>query len=244
MIRSLVRIALSIAAVATLQAQSPSPSPSPKPLRQLEYTFAVHDQATTETHDSGMVDASGGNGSGVNSNVEAGGRQGTITVDVLGVNADKALIVAIQEVVANDPRPHERFVCVVYVDRIACPGGGTQPTDAETILMGYLGRGFVDPAALDANKHWRHALDAGGANVASDYTLTENGDGKPVTIVGETKIVSHKNGVSSSTLETRASYDLTMSVPDTLHAVMTQRGDTTLQTTVDLTLTKDSFAPH
>src|SRR6201999_383392 len=146
----------------TLTAQTPAPppaaSPSPaatpgKPLRHLEYAFSVGVQGLQNY-------AVEPGGTGVQT-VDKGGHiatpeggTGTMYVDVLSVASDGALVVRISELVRGDARPRQPFTCSVYGNTsVLCPSMPS-PSEAEWVLLGYLGRQFVDAAPWTDQGQW------------------------------------------------------------------------------------------
>lgn len=232
----------------TLSAQTPAPPAAPaKSLRHLEYSFHVEYQTNGEGHDSGMdPGGAGGNGTGVTSILGGGGRQGTIDVDVVGFASDGALIVAINEMLQADARPRERFTCTVYGDgHVLCPTAVGPLSDAENLLLSLLGRGFVNPSALDSRNHWRLTYDGRQVSVVTDYTITDPADAGPVTIVKHATITSHTRTIGNSVEDARIVYDRALSVPDSVHdTAFEQYTDGSLSTTLDVSLISDSFAKH
>jgi hypothetical protein len=233
-------------------AQTPPP-PSPAPIvaaplptaRHLEYTFSVSYFQSGESHDSGMEGGgTGGTGSGVDADFGSGGRRGTIDADVTAFTSDGGLLVGINEAVTGFPRPGERFSCIVYADgHTLCPGEIRPLTDVENSLLSFLGRGYLDAAQPDAGGHWQRTHFGRDVDVVSDYTLQAADDQNHVTIVVKTKITSKVPTMGNTVAEVKVQYDKSLSVPNTIHdeAHETLHGGT-LQTTIDLQLTKDSFA--
>jgi hypothetical protein len=254
--RLLALLAFASASTLAFQGQTPAPAasaPAPatapgtaaKPLRQLVFSMSVGEHISHDYHNSGMNGSTGGQSSGVVTDYTSGGRQGSIAVDVLGLNPDGGLIASVLESWQGQTRPEQRFVCVVYGDgRIGCPGGAVRPTDAEELLLSFLGRGFIDPSKMDADKRWSRTDTTGDFTIASNYTMTDNGDGKPVTVEKITKITSRSRTAGDTNIDTVVKYDVAMSVPDSIHSQLVQLNETTVRTTIDLVLTKDSYVTH
>ena len=257
------RLAICGAVVIALSAQSPAPSPAPgtvvaiplKAARHLEYAFTVSYYGSGEQHNSGMMDATGGTGSGVDSTFGSGGRRGTMTADVVAFTQDGGLVVQIHEVEESAPRPSQTFSCLVYGNgRMNCAhlAGSSNnladvegPTDAELTLLGFLGRDLLDPAKMDPKNHWGYTNETGGASVAADFTMSDPGDGKPVTIVETKRFTPHNQAGGRAVVEVHVTYDRALSVPDEVHSERHDSwNDSQMQTTIDMTLTKDSFATH
>jgi hypothetical protein len=227
-------------------ATSANPAPT-RAIRHLEFAFEVEYQRNGESHDSGM-DPGGtrGFGSGVTSALGGGGRKGTVNVDVVGFAADGALIVAIQEILHAEARPEERFVCTVYGDgHVACPNADGPLSDAENLLLSLLGRGFIDQQASDARNHWRREYDGKQVSVVTNYTMSDTSSVGVVSIVKHSKITSRSRSVGNSEENGKIVYDRTLSVPDSVHDTVYETLDnSSLLTTVDVTLTADSYGRH
>ncbi|HTX59109.1 MAG TPA: hypothetical protein VMH02_05475 [Verrucomicrobiae bacterium] len=248
------RLILSIAAVACCTAQAPAPTPQPiiavplKNVRHLEYSLGVSYTQTGEEHDSGFNgsggEGGGGNGSGVEANFGSGGRVGVIDADVVAFTNDGALVIKIHEMLQSAPRPGEEFTCLVYPDgHTTCPSSVTTPSDAEDALLALLGRGFLDPANDAAGAHWSHAFSGKDVSVRTDFIVKSAPPGGPVTIHKDLDLVSHTPNVGNTTGREEIVYDPKMLVPVSLHDVSHESfSDATVDTTIDLKLTKDSYA--
>lgn len=231
-----------------LSGQTPAPQGSlslAKPLRHLEYAFQVEYVTNGEGHGSGMSGGGeGGVGSGVNTMLASGGRRGTIDIDVTGIASDGALIIAVNEMLQYAPRPNERFTCTVYGDgHVMCPTADGPLSDAENLVLSFLGRGFIDPGLTAANNHWQRNYEGKEVTVVTDYTVTDVDRGDRVTVVKHSKITSRTRTVGNSVEDGRVVYDRALSIPDTVHdTVYETEGSGSLLSTFDLTLTMDSFA--
>ncbi len=228
--------------------QTPAPQASPssaKPFRHLEYALQVEYVTNGEGHGSGMSDGGeGGNGSGVGSLLGAGGRRGTIDVDMVGFTNDGALIMIVNEMLESAPRPGERFTCSVYGDgHVMCPKADGPLSDAENLLLSFLGRGFIDPSVSATNNHWQRNYEGKEVTVVTDYTVTDAGSGGSMKIAKHSKITSRTQTVGNSVEDGQIVYDRTLSVPDVIHdSVYETQGSASLQSTFDLKLATDSFA--
>jgi hypothetical protein len=69
-------------------------------------------------------------------------------------------------------------------------------TDAENVLVSVLGRGFIDPSRMDAKNHWQHGYSNDRATLQVDYTMTDSGDGKTVTVNEHSRFQAHTQRVS------------------------------------------------
>lgn len=230
-IRTARACAVCIAVSLALTAQSPSPSASPTPsvaLRKLEYTFS----ADYEAKDAGA------NGKGV-----AAGRKGTIEADVLSVAKDGSLLIRVSEWDRNEAKPRQASTCNVYGNTtVVCPTI-PEPSDAEWVLLAYLGRRFFDGAPWDANNHWARHEDTAEFHLSEDFTMASAGDGNAVT-VQEKKIVNlHDPTIEQRRDDVTIVYDRALEVPlsvrDEMHRVA--RGVPT-DAVFDFHLTSDSLA--
>ncbi len=210
-----------------LTAQAPAPSASPEsgdPLRHLEYAFKVHQEgdATTGT-----------------------GGTGTMSVDILSVAADGALVVRISEWVKLELRPRQAYTCTVYGNTtVLCPSVPA-PSQAEWVLLSYLGRQFVDGAPWDAQHHWKRTQHSAQFDEVEDFTMLP-GSNDHRAMIRESKVVSIANGGYSKTHEdVTINYDRAMETPDIIHDDFTSvadDGQNTGHATYDFQLVKDSFA--
>ncbi len=223
---------------------SQAPPTSTKPFRHLEYSLQVEYVTNGEGHGSGMSDGGeGGSGSGVGSLLGAGGRRGTIDIDMVGFTKDGALIMTINEMLESAPRPGERFTCTVYGDgHVMCPKADGPLSDAENLVLSFLGRGFIDSSVSATNNHWQRNYEGKEITVVTDYTVTNAGGAGPMKIAKHSKITSRTQTVGNSVEDGQIVYDPSLSVPDVIHdSVYETQGSASLQSTFDLKLTTDSF---
>lgn len=241
-VRTLVFVlALSICGVVALTAQTPAPASLPgKPLRHLEYSFSVAVQGLQTSKVTGNNGVQTVNVAGNLIAPEAG--SGTMSVEVLSVAPDGALVVRISEFVKNEARPRPAYSCNVYGNTsVFCPSTAT-PSAAEWLLLSYLGRQFIDAAPWDAQGHWQRKEESAGFKTEDDFTLVDAGDGKKV-IVREIKTMQLQNGpFDTQTSDITVNYDRAMEVPAVIHAdVATAGGNETNSASYIFTLEKDSF---
>jgi hypothetical protein len=257
---------LAVLSAFALTAQTPAPgavsAPAPgavsapalatgKPLRHLVFTFSVDTGGVAESHYNGI-----GNGvetsSGVGASSLSEGGHGTMTVDVFSITADGALNVQISEFVQNEPRPRQTYACTVYGNTaVVCPSVPA-PSEAEWVLLSYLGRSFVDAAPWDANHHWQRKENGNGYVLVEDFTMTGPSDAKSVPVHETKKIEIHNAGFDTRTEEVNISYNRAMEVPDSIHDELQEVAPSGSRHTVfDFTLSDDSFrarfaspAPH
>jgi len=172
--------------------------------------------------------------------------KGTMTVDVVRQQPDGALVVMISEQGENVRRapPAE---CVVYGNtNVICDPNKTVYTEEYTLLR-FLGGNFVDPASLDAKRHWQIVQDTPSLNVKADYTINSNDNG--IMQIGETRSLRDPKGGSLTTdIQAKVGYDFKRAVPISVDDSLKQRHDngvvgtslTIYQTT--LNLVSDSMA--
>lgn len=240
-------LALSLLGLAALTAQTPAPvaSPAPasgKPMRHLEYSFSVSTQGLESYEFNGInggVETTNGAGN-VASSI---GGNGTMFVDILSVAADGALVVRISELVQNEPRPRAAFTCTVYGSTsVLCPSVPA-PSQAEWVLLGYLGRQFIDGAPWDASGHWQREESSAQFNIEEAFTLVDAGNGKKVVVSEVKKTTLHNGGFANQTSNVTINYDRAMEVPDVIRDdVETAGGNEASHAHYVFTLTRDSFA--
>ena len=256
--KPVVNACLCAVVLVALTAQTPAPDQAVavplKTPRHLEYKFnASYFQSGEQHTDAFSAGGEGSEGSGVVSSFGSAGGSGTIAADVVAFTNTGGLVVKITEAIDREPRPEQTFTCIVYGDgRMNCPNlAGTQvagvvqgPTDVETLLLGFLGRGFLDASKMDAKNHWQITYDNGSGSVTADFTMTDPGGGKPVAVVEHKKFSPRNNNVASAVQDVNVTYDAALSVPVRIDQEKHESwGGGTLKTTIGLQLTKDSFAP-
>ncbi|MGA7356104.1 MAG: hypothetical protein WA431_08020 [Candidatus Cybelea sp.] len=172
------------------------------------------------------------------------GGQGTMQVDVLSVTADGALLVRISEKVDSEPQPRQAYTCTVYGDTtVTCPSAPA-PSQAEWLLLSYLGRRFVDGAPWDAKGHWQRTETIAQFTLHEDFTKSNDSDPKHI-VVHESKVFDMSNGGLSVRRENvRITYDRSMEAPTAIHDDLVSTGDSgsSGHATFDFSLKSDSFA--
>lgn len=226
-----------------LTAQTPAPS-APKPLRHLEYTFNLHEDDTSEYHFNSASDSLYMS-NGVGSVATSDGGSGTMDVDVLSLAPDGALVVQISEWVHLEPRPRQAYTCNVYGNTtVVCPSRPA-PSQAEWVLLSYLGRQFVDNAPWDAQNHWQRLDHTALYTLQEDFILTAAGDSGPVIVSEKKKIAVHNGGLSDITEHVQISYDRSMEVPDAVHDDLVESGAGGSEHDIfDFQLKSDSLSRH
>jgi hypothetical protein len=235
----LIAVVLPVFALAGLMAQTPAQS-SGKPLRHLRYTFSSSYSGVSEYHYNGISDSS----SGVGGAAQSEGGNGTMDVEVLSIAEDGALVIRISEWIQNEPRARQAFTCTVYGNTmVVCPSADPSPSDAEFMLLSYLGRQFVDAAPWDAQHHWQRTRDTSLYKLVEDFTMAGASDDKHAIILEKKKTSLDAVGFGSQTEDIRISYDRTMEVPNAIHNDLQVTGDDgSGHGTYDFKLASDSFA--
>ncbi|HZY95901.1 MAG TPA: hypothetical protein VFE35_02240 [Candidatus Cybelea sp.] len=220
---------------------------------QLVYSFTYSsNQAITARDSANPIENPAENGelSGGNNGIShyAGtlNDKGTMTVVVLHQQPDGGLVVTISEEGQNVRRA-PAAMCVVYGNtNVICDPNKTVYTEEYTLLR-FLGSNFVDPAQVDANRHWAVSQDSGNTSVKADYTINSNNNG--MMQIGENRKIRRAGGGSLTTdVQTKIGYDFKRSVPTSVDEYVQQRHDngvvgtstTIYQTT--LNLVSDSMA--
>ena len=150
--------------------------------------------------------------------------KGTMTVQIIGKpQADGGQVVTISEAGENIRRA-PAATCVVYGNtRAVCDPNKTVYTEEYTLLR-FLGAKFVDPNALDKNKHWQVSQDSPVDNVTADYSINANNNGA-MQISEVRKIRQAKGGSLTTDVQAKIGYDVAKSVPTTVNEYVTQRHD-------------------
>jgi hypothetical protein len=222
--------------------------------RHLEYSFTVSEQGQQESQfgasgsaeqaysmpESSALSTSSGMGGAAMSQ----GGTGTMMVDVLSVTPDQALQVQISETVVGEPRARSSYICTVYGNTtVSCPDNAS-PSQAEWVLLSFLGRRFVDGAPWDSNGRWSRTQDTPQYKMTQQFTKTATADSAIVNIVENKKMTLHNGGYSSQTQDSRVAYNVALEVPVSVKGeITTQSASDSAHMTVDLKLKSDSWAP-
>ncbi|HTV93141.1 MAG TPA: hypothetical protein VMG98_10525 [Verrucomicrobiae bacterium] len=196
--------------------------------RHLVYDFSVgvqNDAHDTDTS-SKMSNTNGGaniNGTGDTSYASLVSDNGTIDVDVFGVEPDGGLVVKVDEHALRTNRTLKPVECVVYpTTNTVCGAGDVNPE--EMAVLKTLSPKFFDPGALDAKHHWHEGNDAAG--ISLDFVAgTPSGNVVPISLDDNEKI---GGGSGGSTLHGNDSYsyDMVKTVPTQLKEYDTIRKQT------------------
>jgi hypothetical protein len=205
------------------------------PVPTLVYNFTYSASQNINTKDSsnpaedyGAPDKSGNNtyantGSGTSHYQTGLNDKGTMTVGILGKQSDGGLIVSISEA-GQQTRRAPPATCVVYGNtHVICDPNKTVYTEEYTLLR-FLGQNFVDPANIDAKRHWQLVQDSPSMKVTADYVIgpTTTSD---VQISETRKIVTPGQSNVTTDVETKIGYDMSRIVPTTVAEYVTQRQD-------------------
>jgi hypothetical protein len=194
-------------------------------LGQLVYNFTYGSDQHVTARDAQMNMDIGGppGGSGISDYHGTLDDKGTMTVEIVSRQPDKGLVVSISEQGENTRRAPPA-TCVVYGDtRVICDPNKTVYQEEYTLLR-FLGANFVDPAELDANKHWAVSQSDPSNTTKADYTITSDANGN-MQISETRKIVPTGGGSLTTDIQTKIGYDSTRSVPTSIDEYVTQRRD-------------------
>jgi hypothetical protein len=194
--------------------------------RHLVYDFSVGVQNDAHDQDASMSLLNGGGtayGSGDTSYASLVSDNGTIDVDVFGVEPDGGLVVKVDEHALRTNRTLKPVECVVYpTTNTVCGAGDVNPE--EMAVLKTLSPKFFDPGALDSKHHWHQGNDAAG--ISLDFTAgTPSGNVVPISLDDNEKI---GGGSAGSTLHGNDtySYDMAKSVSTQLKEYDTIRKQT------------------
>lgn len=166
--------------------------------------------------------------------------KGTMTVNVVKRQPDGGLVVMISEAGENIRRA-PAAECVVYGNtNVICDPNKTVYTEEYTLLR-FLAGNFVDPAQLDANKHWQIVQDVNNDHMTANYVIDSNNNGNMQ--IGEVRTLKEKGGGRLETdINTKIGYDYNRTVPTSIDEYAQQYSDagirgsqrTIYQTTLNL----------
>ena len=242
-------------ALVTLTAQTPSPQPAASsvgaPIRHLEYAYTIDSNGFNER----QYNAARGLKSGVAVSPRQGGQQGTMYVDVTSIAPQGALVIAVHKWPKWQPRPQQTYTCTVYGNtQVTCPINPATtvtnecwvaiPPYSECILLGYLGRRFIEGAPWDANHHWQRKETTDLYDLTEDFTMGDPAGTSTVVNEHETLEIHDPHSNTKQTDDVTIAYDTSKEVPRTIHdsSQWTDRSGSG-SAVYDYTLTADSFAP-
>jgi hypothetical protein len=191
-----------------------------QPLRHLVYAFDVTITSDMTVKDSGIGNGDASlkipntSGTGTNHYGGAASDKGTITVDVVEVQADTGTVVRISEQ-ARETRSAEPATCVVYgIGAVICDTS-KKINEEEMALLRLLGHNFVNDEAIDAKHHWRFAESNPQARETNDYTIVGERGGLAQISLQRVLDVSGADGYNATT-DGQLLYDREHAVPRSL----------------------------
>ena len=196
---------------------------------QLVYSFTYSANQNASARDStssiepvGTDQFTGGSSSGISHYHGNQTDKGTITVEVVRQQTDGGLIVSISEQ-GEQTRRAPPATCVVYPNtHVICDPNKTIYPEEYTLLR-FLGRNFVDPNALDANRHWSVTQNTSASDVKADYTIGANSNG--IMQISESRKIRPPSGSDTTDVQTKIAYDFARAVPTNVDEYVTQRQD-------------------
>ncbi len=178
-------------------------------------------QQTTSSRDSANQASAAVGGSGITHYNGSLNDMGTMTVNIMGEQADKGLIVVISEQ-GKDTRKAPPATCVVYGNTtVLCDPNKTVNTEEYTLLR-FLASNFIDPNKIDAKQHWNVNQAGPTMTINADYTITKVNNN--IMSIDESRSVRDKSqGQMTSDIQTKVTYDYGRAVPNTINEYVTQR---------------------
>ncbi len=223
-----------IAAAAAFSYAAPAIAVTSSPqVRHLVYAFTWGTSNTTEVQTSGMASVGNPTGAGGMSDhgsasgtaTSSGGAsdRGTISVDVQRQQSDGGLVVGISEQ-ATGQRSASAATCVVYGDLTVVCDPNKKINEEELALLRFLGSNFVDPAALDATRHWQRVQSGASNTTTSDFTIAKNANG--IMTIDETR-VEKANGSRPLTSDITGTivYDFNRTLPTSVTEASMMRSE-------------------
>jgi hypothetical protein len=194
---------------------------------QVVYSFTYSSEQDVYARDSQnpaeAIDPGARGGSGTSHYHGSLTDKGTMTLERLHQQPDGALVLTISELGENTRRA-PAAECVVYPNTsVICDPNKTVYPEEHTLLR-FLGRNFVDPSRLDANRHWAITQNSAGLDVHADYVVNSTDNGK--VQITETRTIRRTGAGSLTTdVQTKIGYDFTQSLPTSIDEYVTQRHD-------------------
>jgi len=231
--------ALTAAGTNTADAVSTGPN---APIRHTVFSFTYSTTSDLTEQTSGLQ---GGPESGMKHYGAGGQDQGTVTVDITGVQSDGGLIVSVSEA-ARDTRSAAPVTCAVYGDtRVICEPD-QKVNEEEFSVLRFMGRQFLDPSKLDNHEHWHLASDSSGFSMTSDFTV--NGGTSAAQNISETTVYKSSGSEPfTTTTDGKLVYDVDKTIPLYISQDSTSRQtrgmgmDNLQHTQIELRLQTDSM---
>jgi hypothetical protein len=197
------------------------------PIRHLVYNFTYTSTQTQTLHSSGIGGATDNGGemgkpgpgntsstespAGSTSYAAALNDKGTITIDIMAVQSDTGIDVNVSEA-SDKSRSADVASCVVYGNTNVLCDPNAKINAEEFAVIALLGRGFVSPAQLDAQNHWRVANSGPQLTVATDFTIDRStGD---IFQISSVRVTEQRGAQGfSATQNGKITYDNKRTVP-------------------------------
>ena len=200
---------------------------TPVPTLVYNFTYSTNQNVTARDSSTSaeevQVDALAGGSNGISHYSGSLSDKGTMTVQLIGKQQDGGLIVTISET-GQQTRRAPAATCVVYGNtRVICDPNKTVYSEEYTLLR-FLGQNFVDPANIDAKRHWQITQDSPNLSITADYVIgpTTTSD---VQVSEARKIRQSGGGSLTTDIQTKIGYDMSRTVPTTVDEYVTQRHD-------------------
>ena len=238
--RSAFLISTAVMAVALAGGALPALAQQQQVQRHLVYDFSVGVQNDSHDTDASQKLLTGGGtayGTGDTDYASLVSDDGTIDVNVFGLEPDGGLVVKVDEHALRTNRTLEPVECVIYpTTNTVCGAGQVNPE--EMAVLRTLSPKFFDPSALDSKHHWHEGSNAAG--VSLDFTAgTPNGNVVPISLDDDETV----GGIQGSTLHgsDTYSYDMAKTITTQLKEYDTIRKQTGAgqytNTVIDITAT-------
>jgi hypothetical protein len=235
-----------------------------RPLRTLTYAveLSIADQLETQTGGQSMsrppavVVKGRPVGSGRSTEVVGSGERrtgaavattGTITIDVLQATDDAGLIVAVTENATKRVRPKVTIGVASDGTLIYDPANAENVSDEEIAILHWLGRGFYGDHPTDVGTAWAVDQSTKGNSTIERYRVLGTQPPHRVTLSYALEANTSSSGGYTAVREGSLVYDRQMIVPVKVAFEGVARRHVgqaydTLRTSVQMTLTADSFA--
>ncbi len=197
-----------------------------KSLRHLVYAFSVGQQGDQHDTESASGNAGGPMGAPVtgSGSTDYGATvsdKGTISIDIMGIQPDKGLVVTVSEAGQNG-RNAAADTCAVFADTsTTCQNPqGVNPEEISVIRL--LAPHFYDPSALDGKQHWHEGGSNKDGSTSIDFTVTKNVNGM-LTISEHRQVTQIGVGAMTMNADSTIGYDLQHFVPTSIKEYSTLR---------------------
>lgn len=182
--------------------------------------YVVSGEAVPQNAGDAMEASEGGAASlspGGGTQRDSAANSGTIEVDVLREQGDGGLVVSVREQVKGAaPTP---ATCVVYPNTSLTCDSQQSVNPEEYALLRFLGKGFVDPSQMDAQRRWHVAQSGAGLDSTADYQIVDNAQG--ALTIAETQTIASK-GRTAATIRSTIGYDFNRSLPTSIDERLVQ----------------------